>query len=128
MGKPPESMRPSRMPRSARLVAQLAWNWSPMNCCIERYHLSMNREHNSWLLWLEVYDDNWGKWLEPRVAAYAVRQGVKARSAALAFLRKVWSEDRPSKELGRFSEVTEEGLLSDVDLIRVAEQLWPECD
>lgn len=126
--EPSPQMRPRQMPRSAQLVAQLGWSSSPVHCCIKRYFLSMNRQHNMWLLWAQRYDDNWECWLSPKIVAHAVRQRVGRLQAARALLNLAWTEDWAAQHLGRFDEVTEEGLLSEQELTTIANAHWPDTE
>ncbi len=124
--KPPESVRPpAQMPRTAKYIGQVEWAWSPMNTRLDAYYLSSNRARTHWFLWLRLYDDNWGKWDEPQIYAYAPKQGVEETIAATFLLLDAWSADALVTTLDHFHWINQAELLSVEELGAIGRVVWP---
>lgn len=126
MREPPESIVPPvKMPRSARYIAQVEWAWSPTNTRLDAYYLSTNSKRIHWLLWLRLYDDNWGKWDEPQIYAYAPKQHVPSKVAAVYLLLDSWKAEARDSDLDRFHWVNESEFLSAEELNAIGRVVWP---
>ncbi|MCX7152176.1 MAG: hypothetical protein NT115_06530 [Proteobacteria bacterium] len=84
---------------------------STINACLGAYYLSTNRARTPWILWLRLYDDNWGRWAEPHIYAHAPRQNVSAKVAATYLLLDAWSANIAEYELDRFHWINEAAVL-----------------
>lgn len=121
----PATGNPATMPRKAHCIGRVAWTWSPMHSRMDEYFLSMDSSRTLWLLWSRYYDDNWGRWETPTVAAYGPRKGTTAMAAASRLLEAIWREERHGfGELDQFHLVTAEGLLCKNDLMAVGREVW----
>ena len=123
---PPESVRPpAQMPRTAKYIGQVEWAWSPMHMRIDAYYLSANRARTHWFLWLRLYDDNWGKWDEPQIYAYAPKQRIDDTVAATFLLMDAWSADAQETTLDHFHWINKAELLSVEELGAIGRVVWP---
>lgn len=104
VGVPPPAHAPRCMPPNARLLADVAWYWSPMHSNRLRYYISGTRDRSSWLLWERYYDDNHGRWAAAKVIAWSPRQGVREVHAAKAMLAACWQRDIADRSLERYHE------------------------
>ena len=116
-----------RMPRSAKYLGQVEWAWSPNNSRIDAYYLSTNRERTRWILWLRYYDDNWSKWAEPQVYAYAPKGKVPSSVAAVYLLLDAWTEDiRETPSLDKFHWINAAEFLSVGEINAIGRAVWSE--
>jgi hypothetical protein len=119
------------MPPNARLVGELDWCWSPMHNMRLRYHLCSNRTKTAWLLWSRCYDDNWGRWQAPELAAWMARDDARwplagEGTVARHLLEAVWQAERQANGLDCFSMINESGVLDRVEFEEIAERVWRE--
>lgn len=128
LGEPAVTERPAAMPRTAHRIGQFEWAWSPMHSCVVRYYVSSNRSRSLWLLWMEVYDDNWGRWEKPSVCAHGPRPRTKAAHAAARLLESHWRQQRADEGSGseRFHMFDGAGLLPDSELDAIGRAVWPD--
>ena len=75
------------------------------------YYLQRGRAH--WILWLKIYDDNWGKWETPFVTARLPLKGFhgSAGDAAIILLTASLVDDKRSFGLDSMG-IDDTGLLS----------------
>src|SRR5262249_30251648 len=111
---------------TARRIGRVEWAWSPMNSRIEEYFLSTSRTRTPWLLWVRYYDDNWGRWGSPSIAAHVLRKGTKAVEAAGRLLAAYWRSERDGdSKLDHFHLIGLADLLTEDDLMAVGHDVWP---
>jgi hypothetical protein len=112
-------------PRNAVFLCKAEWSEAPHHERMESYYLQQGGTH--WNLWIEQYDDNWGKWEKPFVIARCPCIGLTDRDAAMTLLSAVLSEEqrRYDSDWGRF-DITDTGLLSMEELDTVADAVWGE--
>jgi hypothetical protein len=110
-------------PRRAKFLCTLEWSETPFNERMESYYLQHGRTH--WILWIEQYDDNWGKWEKPFAIARCPWKGVAGGDAAMTLLAAVLREQqrRYHSDWGRFY-INDTGLLSMEELDAVADAVW----
>lgn len=114
------------MPRSARHVATVEWAWSPSSERMDRYFISMCTHHRHWVLWLQPYDDNWGKWAFAHAQVATIRRGLDEPSAARYLLKGYWTNAKVDG-LDRFHYITNHGVLDCEVLSQLASKVWLEA-
>jgi hypothetical protein len=124
IGSPGAPHVPAKRPRSARYVGQVEWAWSPMHSRIDAYYLSTDRTHARWLLWLRFYDDNWSRWEDGDVVAWAPRRGGLRPAAAAKLLLADWWRSERDDGVDRFHWVNGEGLLDSGDMTEAGDAAW----
>ena len=92
------------------------------------YYLQLGRAH--WMLWLKMYDDNWGKWETPIVTARFPLKGFhgSAGDAAIILLTASLVDDK--RTFGHNSMgINDTGLLSMDELHALLDTVWgvEEC-
>lgn len=123
----PAAGRPLAMPRSARHIGRVEWEWSPISSRMEEYYLSTNRSRSMWLLWSRYWDDNWSRWEAPRVAAYGPRAGTTGADAASRLLAALWRSERDADSgVDRFHLICCTGLLTEDELMALGREVWCE--
>ncbi len=118
-----------RPPRSARLVANLDWSWSPAHYSVSRYWICTDRSRSAWHLWEESPDYDTGK---PcfSVAAYgSPYKGIDTREAARQLLTAAWRHEWELYDTpGKGTEVREPGVLSETDIRKIEEDAYSDDD
>ena len=126
---PPEIDCPKHLPRTAIHIGTVEWSWSPANSRIDSYHLSSNRSHTHWILWVGNFDDNETfKWIHTPYA-YGLKKGVSAKTAAADLILAAWQGEITCygpDSIEPFHMVTAEGLLSKDELYALTKQVWTE--
>jgi hypothetical protein len=97
-----------------------------------RYSLSANERNSLWILWSQETEDDawWPSWEGPGALhsatplAWCLRPQLTRREAAFLLLRAWWSNLR-DREQGSLGEVEEGALLSEHELLSLAQELWP---
>lgn len=125
---PPAVLPPVKMPRAAKYIGQVEWAWGPNNTRLDAYYLSTNRKRTHWFLWLQWFDDNWGKWEEPQIHAYAAKQRVPSNVAAAFLLLDAWTEETRESDPGHFHWINNSALLSVEELQAIGRIVWPKSE
>jgi len=126
---PPDADAPERMPRSAQVIGEAEWSWSPHHSRWDRWYLSKSRSRRAWVLWLYTPDwKEWGMDQGDQAIAMLASRGVDRRTAAIhtlvAYLRTEALESDYSSGIEPFHSVTAYGVLSMDDLDCVAKAVW----
>ena len=121
-----------RPPRTAKLVAQISWSWSPGHSRSATYLLSTTRKRNVWLLWERGSDYDTGKPMFAQVAWGAPYRGYSAKFAAKQLLAATWREEMNQGmcDLAQLKEayVDRKGLVSNRDIELIMKSLSDELD
>lgn len=123
----PTDLPPSR-PRSARLVAEVSWSWSPAHSRTDVYQLSSDRNRSRWILWVEwPYEE--GMEVDHPIA-FCPRDKLSPEEAALLLLRFAWQKEREVYDTpeGPPHQVDAEGLVSAEQIRSISQVVWPNGD
>lgn len=124
-----EATVPERMPRSAYVMGEAEWSWSPHHERWSRWYISMDSLRTSWVLW--EFTPNWSEWGfeqgDTPVALMSrnrIGREAAARHLLVAFLRREAKES----DLEEFHSVTPRGILSYDDFDAVSAAVWGSDD
>lgn len=88
----PEPTVPARMPRSAYLIGEAEWSWSPFHERRARWYISMDSKRTSWVLW--EFMPNWmecgfekGDWPFAMMSRKGISRETAVRHLLVASLR-----------------------------------------
>ena len=114
-------------PRSAKLVADISWGWSPAHDRLERYLLCTDRKRTGWTLWAKAYDECSGKLMYSRLALGTPYRGILPRDAAEQLLKAAWAGEKKGylSDL-RGAHVDNEGLLTKHDIKRIEDDVFAD--
>ena len=117
--------RPSR---TAKLVADVSWAWSPMHSARIRYLICTDRKRTGWMLWAVARDFD-GRRIQAQVAVGGPCRGYTAKFAAGQLLTAGWrSELEMWGTDSRGAKVEEEGLLTKDDIRRIESEVFHSLD
>lgn len=114
---------PKRRPTSAKFVGQVEWAWSAAHSRSDHLYLSLSSDRKYWLLWHEWHDE-YGD--QSRAGAFTRCGGSTPEEAAAALVDCYYrGEQEEFVETEGPWDVVAAGILSIVELTRIAAVLWP---
>src|SRR5262245_54582386 len=117
-----------RPPRTAKLVAQVSWSWSPANDRCDRYLICTDRHRRAWTLWAVWAAGDYPR-MYARVASGTPFRSYPARFAAEQLLTAAWKSELENWHTDlRGGEVEREGLLTECDIRRIEQEAFGPCD
>jgi hypothetical protein len=106
-------------PRSAKLVATISWNWSPMHSRCSEYRIATDKKRESWHLYELYWIDN--VQASARVASGTPYKGVTDTQAARVLLKSAWASEIEQWDFDPSGfEIYRSGLLTEDDVEGVA--------
>lgn len=114
-----------RPPRTAKLVAEIGWSWSPMHSAQLRYLICTDEERTAWTLWAVARNFDDVRRVYARIASGSPFRGYIAKCAAEQLLIAGWrSEVEMGGTVSRGANVVQEGLLSQQDIERIEQEVF----
>ena len=116
--------RPGEIPpRSAKLVAQISWSWSPAHSRTSPYLLGTNKERSGWSLWEQGHDFDTGRRIYARVAWGERYRGYEPKFVAQELLTEVWRRAIKFGEDLDGGVVDEPGILGTREIAQIKQEL-----
>lgn len=114
---------PKRRPRSAKFIGHVEWAWGPAHSRSDYLYLSLSSDKKHWLLWHEWHDE-YGD--QSRAGAYTSCSQASPEETAAALVECYYQgEQKEFAEIEGPWDVAAAGVLSIVELTRIAAALWP---
>jgi len=120
----PTSELAEKSPRSAKHVVTISWSWSPMHSRTSEYRIATDRHRAGWHLY-EISPASFAeKKLCSRVSSGSPYIGISAERAAYLLLKTAWQSEIEQWDFDPSGfEIVEQGLLTDLEMLRIVEEL-----